>query len=110
MIERFDYKQQRLIMVDLEGLVDGPFKLDWEALHFGSLDGVRDFTIGAQQSASINLEAIFAAHQAELDGEPKKPRHCANDAGEAVDARFWITDARHQISCGVCAFAEPHQR
>src|SRR6266850_3113511 len=45
-IERIDYEKQRLVMIDLERLIDRPFELNRKALHLGRFDGVRDLAIG----------------------------------------------------------------
>ena len=56
MIEGIHDEQQRLVVIDLEALIDGPFQLDRIALHFGRFDGVRDFAVGAEQPAAVDLQ------------------------------------------------------
>src|SRR5207245_8662121 len=78
-IERVDDEQQRLVMMDLERLVDRPLELDRVALHVGRIDRVLDLAVRAEQPASIHTQAAPRRHHAEFDGEPKEPSHrCDN--------------------------------
>ncbi len=54
MIEGVDDEQQRLVVVDLEGLVDRPLELDRMTLHGRGVDAVFNFPERAQQTASVD--------------------------------------------------------
>lgn len=49
---------QGLVVVDLERLIDGPLDLHRVTLHRQRLDGVLDFPIRTEQSASVNAEPL----------------------------------------------------
>src|SRR4051794_34731213 len=54
MIEGIDDEEQWLVMIDFEILIDDPFELDRIALYFRRINGVRNFAVGAQESAAIH--------------------------------------------------------
>src|SRR5918999_5092690 len=66
--------------------------------------------IGAEQSASVYLQPPVASHQTKLDGEPEEARHRFEDAGDSPNLLLLVLDARHNVSCGVGAVPEAHQR
>src|ERR1700733_6968612 len=84
MVERIHDEQQRLVVIDLETLIDGPFELDRIALYFRRFDGMRDLAIRTQQATAVDSKPVHTAHQAKLDGEPEKPCHGFDDAGEVM--------------------------
>lgn len=57
-VERIHNEQQRLVMIDLESLIDRPFKLNRIALHLRRVNGMFDLTERTQQPAAINLEPV----------------------------------------------------
>src|SRR5688572_8396400 len=89
-IERVHDEQQRLVVVDLEVLVDHPLQLDGIPLHLGRIDRVGDLAVGAEQAAAVHLESVAAPHQPELDGEPEEPRHRLEDAADPPDALLLV--------------------
>src|SRR5215471_16320094 len=54
MIERVHDEQQRLVMIDFEGLVDGPLELEGIALNPGRRDAVLELAERAEQPASVS--------------------------------------------------------
>src|SRR5208282_3604057 len=95
MIERVDDEQQGLIVIDFEGLIDGPFELDRKTLHLRRLDRMLDLSVGAEQTAAVNAKTLAGTHEAELYGEPKESGHCLDDAGQGTDTLGWIPDFVH---------------
>src|SRR5580658_4078372 len=96
-------------MIDLEGLIDGPFELDRVTLHFGRFDRVLDLSIGAEQTAAVHAETLAGTHETELDGEPKEASHRFNDAGQSMDPLDRISDSVHDTRRRVRALSESHQ-
>ena len=108
-IEGIDDEQQRLVVVDLEPLVDRPFELNGIPRYFLGADRMLDFAIRAEQSAAINAEPMFRSHQPEFHGEPEEARHGFDDAGQPVHLLGFIVNPGYEFRCRVCTFAESHQ-
>src|SRR5690242_13571659 len=110
MVEGVDDEQKRLIVIDLEVLVDDPLQLDGIALNLGRLNGVRNLTVGAEQAAAVNLEIAVPPHQPELDGKPEKSGHRLEDAGDPPNFFFFVFNPRDDLRSRMGAVPEAYQR
>src|SRR5262249_48594256 len=106
MLERINHEEQRLIMMNLERLVDRPLELHWKPLCGGRFDGVLDLAKRAEQAAAIHTKLVAGAHEAEFNREPEESRHRLNDAGERANALFLVANFRHQLGRGMRTLAK----
>jgi len=108
-LEAIHNEQQRLVVVDLEVLIDDPLQLNGITLHFWRVDGMGNLAVGAKQSTPIDLQALWVAHEAELHREPKESRQRFEDAGNPLYFLL-LRQIGHNFRRRVRAIPKAHQR
>jgi len=68
-------EQHRLIVIDLEPLIDRPFELNRESLHVGDSMACAISPYELSSPLPIDLQSVGRFHQSELDREPEEPSH-----------------------------------
>src|SRR5580658_1224319 len=97
MVERVDYEQQGLVVVDFELLVDDPLQLDWIALNARRCQRVRQFSVRAEKSAAVGAKVPTLPHQAKLDSEPEEPRHRFDNTAQVANPLMLVLYSGYQI-------------
>src|ERR1041385_8546035 len=110
MIEGIDNEQQRLVVIDFEGLVNRPFDLNRVPAYVPGFDGMLQLAVGTEESAAIRADTAGPAHQAKLDGEPKETRHTADDTREAPRPFVRVLNAGGDLDRCMRTIAESYER